>query len=179
VDVSGACARAATNDRRSWQRILWCTSWCGARFHSRTEGYRLLEGENISIQWRWAEGQYNRLSSQAAELVDRNVAVIVAFDLPAAFAAKAATKNSPIVFIAGADPVRVGLVESLNQPHGNLTGVSHLLNSLAPKQLELLRELVPGFSRVALLVTLTIGTRELIHLRYRRRLMPLDNIWRC
>ena len=111
-----------------------------------------LEGENIGIQWRWAEGQYNRLSSQAAELVDRNVAVIVAFDIPAAFAAKAATKTSPIVFMAGADPVRVGLVESLNQPHGNLTGVSHLLNSLAPKQLELLHEMVPGFRRVALLV---------------------------
>ena len=111
-----------------------------------------LEGENISIQWRWAEGQYNRLSSQAAELVDRNVAVIVAFDVPAAFAAKAATKTTPIVFLAGTDPVKLGLVDSLNQPHGNLTEVSHLLNSLGPKQLELLHELVPSFRRVALLV---------------------------
>ena len=111
-----------------------------------------LEGENISIQWRWAEGQYNRLSSQAVDLVDRNVAVIVAFDIPAAFAAKAATKTSAIVFMAGTDPVRAGLVESLNEPHGNLTGVSHQLNSLAPKQLELLHEMVPGFRRVALLV---------------------------
>jgi putative tryptophan/tyrosine transport system substrate-binding protein len=111
-----------------------------------------LEGENISIEWRWAEGQYNRLSSQAAELVDRNVAVIVAFDVPAAFAAKAATKTTPIVFNAGADPVRLGLVDSLNQSHGNLTGVSHLVNSLAPKQLELLHELVPNFRRAAFLV---------------------------
>jgi putative tryptophan/tyrosine transport system substrate-binding protein len=111
-----------------------------------------LGGENIGIEWRWAEGQYNRLSSQAAELVDHNVAVIVAFDVPAAFAAKAATKTTPIVFLAGADPVRLGLVDSLNQPHGNLTGVSQLVNSLAPKQLELLHELVPSFRRVAFLV---------------------------
>jgi len=111
-----------------------------------------LEGKNINIEWRWADGQYNRLPSQATELVGRNVAVIVAFDLPAAFAAKAATQTIPIVFIAGADPVRLGLVDSLNQPHGNLTEVSHLLNSLGPKQLELLHELVPSFRRVALLV---------------------------
>jgi putative tryptophan/tyrosine transport system substrate-binding protein len=111
-----------------------------------------LEGENISIEWRWAEGQYNRLSSEAAELVDRNVAVIVAFDVPAAFAAKAATKNTPIVFLAGADPVRLALLDSLNQPHGNLTGVSHLINSLEPKQLELLHELVQNFRRAAYLV---------------------------
>jgi putative tryptophan/tyrosine transport system substrate-binding protein len=78
--------------------------------------------------------------------------VIVAFDVPAAFAAKAATKTIPIVFSAGADPIRLGLVQSLNQPHGNITGVSHLLSSLGPKQLELLRELVPGRSRVALVV---------------------------
>jgi putative tryptophan/tyrosine transport system substrate-binding protein len=116
----------------------------------KTTGF--LEGENIFIEWRWAGGQYNRLPSQAAELVDCSVAVIVAFDVPAAFAAKAATKTTPIVFLAGADPVRLALVDSLNQPHGNLTGVSHLLNSLAPKQLELLHELVPGVRRVALLV---------------------------
>jgi hypothetical protein len=87
-----ARARAATGDRRSWQRISRCTSWCESAFIQGLKATGFLEGENISIQWRWAEGQYNRLSSQATELVDRNVAVIVAFDVPAAFAAKAATK---------------------------------------------------------------------------------------
>jgi putative tryptophan/tyrosine transport system substrate-binding protein len=114
-----------------------------------------LEGENIRIDWRWGEGQYIRLSVQAAELVGRNVAVIVAFDVPAAFAAKAATKTTLIVFLTGADPVRLGLVDSLNQPHGNLTGVSQLLSALGPKQLELLHELVPSSRRVALLVNPT------------------------
>ena len=85
-----------------------------------------IEGKNINIEWRWGEGQYNRLSSLAGELVARNVAVISAFDLPSAFAAKAATKTIPIVFVAGADPVKLGLVDSLNQPRGNLTGVSTL-----------------------------------------------------
>jgi len=109
-----------------------------------------LEGENISIQWRWAEGQYNRLSSQAAELVDRNVAVIVAFDVPAALAAKAATKTIPIVFRSGTDPVKVGLVENLDRPNGNLTGVS-VFFALGPKHVELLHELLPTVNTIALL----------------------------
>ena len=88
------------------------------------EGLRavgFIEGKNLSIEWRWAEGQYDRLSSLAGDLVGREVAVIVAFDVPATLAAKAATKTTPIVFLAGADPVRLGLVDGLNQPHGNLT----------------------------------------------------------
>ena len=85
-----------------------------------------IEGKNISIEWRWGEGRYNRLSSLAGELVARNVSVFSAFDLPSALAAKAATKTIPIVFATGADPVKLGLVDSLNQPHGNLTGVSTL-----------------------------------------------------
>jgi putative tryptophan/tyrosine transport system substrate-binding protein len=109
-----------------------------------------LEGENISIQWRWAEGQYNRLSSQAAELVDTNVAVIVAFDVPAALAAKAATKTIPIVFRSGTDPVKVGLVENLDRPNGNLTGVS-VFFALGPKHVELLHELLPAVNTIALL----------------------------
>ena len=109
-----------------------------------------LEGENISIQWRWAEGQYNRLSSQAAELVDRHVAVIVAFDVPAALAAKAATKTIPIVFRSGTDPVKVGLVENLDRPNGNLTGVS-VFFALGPKHVELLHELLPTVNTIALL----------------------------
>ena len=111
-----------------------------------------LEGRNISIEWHWAEGQYNRLPSLADELARRNVAVIVTWDVPASFAAKAATKTIPIVFSIGTDPLSLGLVDSFNQPHGNLTGVTTLLSSLGPKQLELLQELLPGRSRVAFLV---------------------------
>jgi ABC-type uncharacterized transport system substrate-binding protein len=111
-----------------------------------------IEGKNINIEWRWAEGQYNRLSSLADELVGRNVTVIVTFDVPSSFAAKAATRTIPIVFSTGADPVKLGLVDTFNHPRGNLTGVSTLLTSLGPKQLELLRELLPGASTVALLV---------------------------
>ena len=111
-----------------------------------------IEGKNISIEWRWAEGQYNRLSSLAGELVARNVSVICAFDVPSAFAAKAATKTIPIVFGIGADPVKLGLVDSLNQPRGNLTGVSTLLSALGPKQLELLHEILPSAGKIVLLV---------------------------
>jgi putative ABC transport system substrate-binding protein len=111
-----------------------------------------IEGNNIGIEWRWAEGQYNRLPSLAAELVSRGVAVIVAFDAPAAFAAKAATKTIPIVFVTGADPVKTGLVDSFSRPGGNLTGVSILLSILGPKRLELLSELLPSTSTFALLV---------------------------
>jgi len=93
-----------------------------------------LEGKNISIEWRWAEGQYSRLSSQAAELVGRNVAVIVALSVPAAFAAKAATKTIPIVFMSGADPVKVGLVESFSRPNGNLTGTTGYISVAGPKR---------------------------------------------
>ena len=111
-----------------------------------------IEGNNISIEWRWAEGQYNRLPSLAGELVSRGVAVIVAFDAPAAFAAKAATKTIPIVFMTGADPVKTGLVDSFSRPGGNLTGVFILVSMLGPKRLELLRELLPSTSTIALLV---------------------------
>ena len=111
-----------------------------------------IEGQNISIEWRWAEGQYNRLSSLAGELVARNVSVISAFDVPSALAAKAATKTIPIVFATGADPVKLGLVDSLSQPHGNLTGVSSLLTALGPKQLELLHEMLPSAGTIVLLV---------------------------
>ena len=111
-----------------------------------------IEGNNISIESRWAEGQYNRLPSLAGELVSRGVAVIVALDAPAASAAKAATKTIPIVFVTGADPVKTGLVDSINRPGGNLTGVVLLLSMLGPKRLELLRELLPSTSTIALLV---------------------------
>jgi putative ABC transport system substrate-binding protein len=111
-----------------------------------------IDGKNISIERRRAEGQYNRLSSLAGELVARNVSVISAFDLPSALAAKAATKTIPIVFATGADPVKLGLVDSLNQPRGNLTGVSGLLSNLGPKQLELLNDMLPSAATIVLLV---------------------------
>ena len=111
-----------------------------------------IEGKNLSIEWRWAEGQYNRLPSLAGELVSRGVAVIVAGDAPASSAAKAATKTTPIVFMTGADPVKTGLVDSFSRPGGNLTGFFVLLSMLGSKHVELLRELVPSTSTFALLV---------------------------
>src|SRR5690348_8220748 len=89
-----------------------------------------IEGNNINIEWRWAEGQYNSLPSLAGELVSRGVAVIFALDAPAASAAKTATKTIPIVFTTGADPVKIGLVDNFRRPGGNLTGVFFLLSML-------------------------------------------------
>jgi putative ABC transport system substrate-binding protein len=111
-----------------------------------------IEGNNISIEWRWAEGQYNRLPSLAGELVSRGVAVIVAGDAPAAAAAKAATKTIPIVFMTGADPIKTGLVDTFSRPGGNLTGLFILVSMLGPNRLELLRELLPSTTTIALLV---------------------------
>jgi putative tryptophan/tyrosine transport system substrate-binding protein len=111
-----------------------------------------IEGNNINIEWRWAEGQYDRLPSLAGDLVSRSVAVIVAWDAPAALAAKAATKTIPIVFGTGADPVKTGLVDSFSRPGGNLTGVTYLISMLGPKRLELLIELLPSTNTIALLV---------------------------
>jgi putative tryptophan/tyrosine transport system substrate-binding protein len=114
-----------------------------------------VERKNLGIEFRWAGGQYDRLPSLAAELVARNVSVIVAYDVPSAFAAKEATKTIPVVFGVGADPVKLGLVDSFNQPRGNLTGVSVFGGALGPKQVELLHELLPNCSTVALLLNST------------------------
>ena len=111
-----------------------------------------VEERNINIEIRQAaDGHYDRLPSLAAELVGRDVAAIFTPDLPSAFAAKAATKTIPIVFLTGADPVKMGLVDSFSRPKGNLTGVSVIASALGPKRVELLHELLPAANTIALL----------------------------
>jgi putative tryptophan/tyrosine transport system substrate-binding protein len=110
------------------------------------------EGRNASIEYRFADGRYDRLPSLAAELVGLDVAVIVSPDAPSASAARAATRNIPIVFLTGADPIKLGLVDSFNRPGSNLTGVSVLISALGPKRLELLDELLPTATTIVILV---------------------------
>jgi putative tryptophan/tyrosine transport system substrate-binding protein len=110
-----------------------------------------IEGQNVVIEFRWAEAHYDRLPEMAADLVRRPVSVIVA-NTPAHLAAKAATGTIPIVFTTGSDPVQIGLVPSLSRPGGNVTGVSQLNVALLPKRLELAHELVPAATSIALLL---------------------------
>ena len=117
-----------------------------------------IEGRNVAIEYRWAEGQYDRLPALVSELVHRQVTLIATGTVPAVRAAKAATATIPIVFVTAGDPVTLGFVASLSRPGGNLTGVTYLGVEVGPKRLELLHELLPTRNMIALLVNPTNPT---------------------
>ena len=126
--------------------------------HSFREGLSetgYVEGQNLAIEFRWAEGQYDRLPALVADLVRRQVSVLAATTTPGALAAKAATKTIPIVFATDVDPVQLGLAASLSRPSGNATGVTQLNVEVAPKRVELAHELIPAATAIALLVNPT------------------------
>ena len=133
-----------------------------------------VEGKNVTIEYRWAEGQYDQLPALAADLVRRRVSVIAATSTPANLVAKTATTTIPIVFTTSSNPVELGLVGNLNRPGGNVTGAVTLNAQLGPKRLELLHELVPTATTIVALVNPINPNAELNGETSRRRLAPLD-----
>jgi putative ABC transport system substrate-binding protein len=135
----------ATTTAAAWAPLL-------AAFRDGLSETGYVEGRNVTIDQRWAEGRYERLPELASDLIRRQVAVLVAFTTPAALAAKAATATTPIVFTTIGDPVQVGLVTSLSRPAGNITGATHLNIEMGPKLIELMREAIPAATTIAVLI---------------------------
>jgi putative ABC transport system substrate-binding protein len=134
------------------QGLANSSAYLTTAFHKGLNQIGYVEGQNVVIEYRWAEGQYDRLPKLAADLVSRKVAVIAAAFLPAALAAKAVTSTIPICFVTGADPVKQGLVVSLNRPAGNVTGIATVMGLVGAKRLGLLHEVVLAASTFAVLV---------------------------
>lgn len=172
IALLGAVVAAYPLAARAQQPEMPVIGYLGAEspstFASRVGAFRqglsetgFTEGRNVAIEFRWAESQHNRLPDLAADLVDHHVAVIVApGGAPAALAAKAATTTIPIVFEMGADPLAMGLVQTLSRPGANVTGVTSLNVQITPKRLEILHEVIPKATEIAVLVNPTSPTAD-------------------
>jgi putative ABC transport system substrate-binding protein len=171
ITVFGGLAAGWPLAARAQQTTMPVVGWLGAltpetdadrmrAFHAGLKEAGHVEGDNVTILYRWAEGHLDRLPKLAADLVQRRVAVLASFGNAPALVAKAASTTVPIVFGVGEDPVDMGLITSFARPSGNLTGVSYLSSELAAKRLELLRALVPKIVKVAVLVDPAVPPTE-------------------